>query len=128
MTKNKKCFISTLLLILVSVSFVLASGGGADSVGYVFFDWARISAPIDGKEHLNGWIVTGMGMFIAFTCLLLIMLVVKYLPSVLKLLDYIIPQKVVEDARVIQNANMETNEAIAAAIAVAYHNFNNGGK
>jgi Na+-transporting methylmalonyl-CoA/oxaloacetate decarboxylase gamma subunit len=99
----------------------------ADSA-YVFFDFARISAPIHGNEHLNGWVVTGMGMFIAFSCLLLIMFVVKYLPYALKLLDYIVPEKIVEEARKIQSINTETNEAIAAAVAVAYHNHNNDGR
>ena len=121
MIKNKIYIIGTLLLILFSISIVWAD----EATPYVFFDLARISAPIHGNQYLNGWILTGMGMFIAFTCLLITMLVVKYLPYALKILDFIIPEKIVQDAKIIQNAKSETNEAIAAAIAVAYHNHNN---
>ena len=99
------------------------------AISNAFFDLARISAPIYGDEHLNGWIVTGMGMFIAFSCLLIIMAVVKYLPYLLKILDFIIPEKVVVDARKVQMGNDDSaNETVAAAIAVAYHNYNDSGR
>jgi len=107
------------------------------------FDWSNISAQLKDKNGnvienrnskgeiipLNGWIVMGMGMFIAFSCLLLIMAIVKYLPFILKFLDYIAPPKVSEETKSAQDSATDTaNDTIAAAIAVAFHNYNNDGK
>ena len=88
-------------------------------------DFARVSAPIDESGLYSGWIVMGMGMFVTFFCLTIIAFVITYLPKVLALFDKYFPEK--NKVSPMNESFSSPVEAVAAAIAVAYHNHNSEG-
>jgi Na+-transporting methylmalonyl-CoA/oxaloacetate decarboxylase gamma subunit len=92
-------------------------------------DFARVSAPMGKDGLVNGWIVTSLGMLVVGTCLLIIVCVISLLPKALVLLDKYFPEN--SDAKKAgkkANSSSTPVEAVAAAVAVAYHNYNNNGK
>jgi Na+-transporting methylmalonyl-CoA/oxaloacetate decarboxylase gamma subunit len=88
------------------------------------FDLARVSAPIGKDGLVNGWIITGIGMLVTFTCLTIIVFAITYLPKALDLFDKCFPEKIKE----VQTSASSPVEAVAAAVVAAYHNHNNDGK
>lgn len=126
MIKNKILLIGILLLILFSVSLVFASSG-ADTAGNSLpvFDLGRVSMPIGTKA--NGWVASGIGMFVVLFCLVIISSAINILPNILTVLNKFFPENTPEVKKA-ETKDTSSLEVIAAATAVAYHNHNNDGK
>jgi Na+-transporting methylmalonyl-CoA/oxaloacetate decarboxylase gamma subunit len=93
------------------------------------FDLARISVQIGEIESVNGWTIVGMGMFVVLFCLIIISFTVALLPRILEVVNKILPENSDEKHKSsAQKASSSPVEAVAAAVAIAYHNYHNAGK
>jgi Na+-transporting methylmalonyl-CoA/oxaloacetate decarboxylase gamma subunit len=117
--------LDTGIILISQVAQEIADTVAAKS-GFIF-DLARVSAPINGNEYINGWIITVFGMSVVAMCLTVITTVITILPKLLAILNKYFPEKT-EKAPSVKESSSSPVEAVAAAVAVAYHNYNNNGK
>ncbi|MDR0303894.1 MAG: OadG family protein [Chitinispirillales bacterium] len=97
--------------------------------GFSFsFDIARVSAPIGESGYVNGWLATGIGMFVVIFCLVIIAFIIAFLPRILIVLNRYFPDNSGEEIKKPTSDNSSPVEAVAAVVAVAFHNTHNSGK
>jgi Na+-transporting methylmalonyl-CoA/oxaloacetate decarboxylase gamma subunit len=114
---------STVLQIVTDTANAVAANSAA------VIDFARVSVQMGKNGLVNGWIVTFLGMVVVGTCLLLISFVISFLPKVLILVDKYFPENPdKEKSGKKEKSATSPAEAVAAAIAVSYHNYHNNGK
>lgn len=89
-------------------------------------DFARVSVPFGESGMVNGWIVTGIGIFVVISCLAIIIFAITMVPIFLSWFNKHFPENTAEKKEIKQNAPSASIEATAAAaIAVSYHNYHN---
>ena len=94
----------------------------------IIFDLARISAQIGDINSVTGWTIVGMGMFVVLVCLIIISSTVALLPRILELVNKVFPENSGERQKPAAQNAASPVEAVAAAVTIAYHNYNNKGK
>jgi len=100
-----------------------------DVMDAAVIDFARVSAPMGKDGLVNGWIVTLLGMCVVGACLCIIVCVISLLPKALALIDKYFPENPDgKKSNKKDNSSSSPVEAVAAAVTVSYHNYNNNGK